>query len=200
MVQQRSFLALLPQEPTGIPIIAGFVDGYVTQEHRVEVNTTTYPVESGSSLTDNAVKQPERLKLTGWVSDLMPSPGVGPGVNLKSRATLAWTIIVQLMEIKRPVTAVTQLRTYRNMLITKAVAPVDVRTGQSLQFTLDLQEILFARTRIVRLPPEVVSGPAQDRTSMVDGGRRLSPIHTLPGGRNSIVPTAVPQPLPGGRN
>ena len=179
MVLGNLFFAIFPQGPTQpvptrIPVLTGKVDAYPTEEHRIEVTTTTYPVESGASLTDNAFKQPERLKLTGWVSDLLPASDAVANIRLDDRSRSAWALIIDLMEDRLPVTVVTHLRTYRDMLITKAVAPVDVRTGRSLRFTLDLQEVLFARTRIVRLPPAAVSGPAQERIGIVDGGERAA--------------------------
>ncbi len=167
------FFALYPRQPTAIPAIVSLIDAYVSEEHTLTLATTAHPIESGSSLTDNAVKQPEQLKLSGWVSDLLPVPGaeVGP---LGDRAPDAWAALVKLFEERVPVQVITHLRTYPQMLILKATAPVDVNTGQSLRFTLELQEVLFAQTRIVRFPPDVVNprGPAADRTSAVDGGDR----------------------------
>ena len=64
------------------------------------------------------------------------------------------------------------------MVIERAVAPVDKTTGRSLRFTIDLVEILFTDTEIVRYSPDVVDpeGPAANRTSEVDGGDRASPV------------------------
>ena len=174
--------ALYPQTRTEIPLLRGKVDGYPTEEHRLELGTTEYPVESGSSLTDNAVKKPEKLRLTGWVSDLLPAPGSEPG-PIKQRAAKTWQNLIQIFEDRMPVSVITPLRVYRNMLITSASAPVNVNTGRSLRFTLELKEVLFADTELTRFPPGRVNpnGPAVDRTSTVDGGDRVSsPTPVLP--------------------
>ena len=95
------FFALYPRQPTAIPAIVDLIDAYVSEEHTLTLATTAHPIESGSSLTDNAVKQPEQLKLGGWVSDLLPVPGaeVGP---LGDRAPDAWAALVKLFEERVP--------------------------------------------------------------------------------------------------
>ena len=156
---------------TSIPVLAGRVDGYPVEEHRLDLGTTEHPVESGSTLTDNAVKRRERLRLEGWVSDILPAPG---NMLSQSRPTDVWGEIVRLFEAREPVDVVTSLRVYRNMLVVRCIAPVDKTTGRSLKFTIDLAELLFASTSIARFPPDAVDGPADDRSSEVDGGDRQS--------------------------
>ena len=165
---------LYPQTRTEIPALVGRVDGYPVEEHRLDLGTTENPVESGSTLTDNAVKRPERLRLTGWVSDILPAPG---NRLSRDRSADVWAEIIELFKARTPITVVTALRVYRNMLVQRAIAPVDKMTGRSLQFTIDLEEVLFADTEIARFPPDTVAedGPAADRTSAVEGGDRPSP-------------------------
>ena len=164
LIADPSF-ALFRQARTMIPVLEHRVDAYPVEEHRLDLATTEHPVESGNELTDNAVKRREHLRLQGWVSDLLPARG--------NERTLGDREIIQLMENRTPITVVTALRTYRNMLIVRAVAPVDVTTGhRSLRFTIDLAEVLFTDTELSRISLDnvVEDGPAALRPSLRDYG------------------------------
>ena len=192
--------ALYPQGRTSIPILGRRIDGFPVEEHRLDLATTENPIESGSTLVDNAVKRQERLRLEGWVSDLLPAPGMDQNPD---RAADAYAAIVQLFNERTPVTAVTALRVYENMLITRCVAPVDKRTGRALKFTMDLTQVLFSDTDLARFPPDVVAedGPAAERTTELDGGDRTSLVVPPVQERLSLVPTTpapafnIPQEL-----
>ena len=166
--------ALYPQARTSIAALRGLADGFPSEEHRLDLDTTENPVESGSTLTDNAVERRKRLRLEMWVSDVLAAPGssVSP-----TRPAEAWAIISDLFANRSPVTVTTALQVYTDMLIVRAVAPRNRQTGGSLRVTMDLAQVLFADTDLARFPPARVDpdGPAADRTSQVDGGDRSSP-------------------------
>ena len=149
------------------------VDGFLDESHEREVTTTSYPVESGASLTDHAVRQPDKLTLTGWVSSLLPSSEANTSRPISERNVEAWRRIGELMRDREPVTVATLLGSYHNMLIVKASAPVNRRTGRALRFTIELQEILFAPLTVaaggLRVNP-TPNGPAVDREIAVDHG------------------------------
>ena len=154
---------------TRIPLIAG-VSGYPVENHRFGLSLTQYPTESGSRLSDNAVRDQSRLRLEGRVASIIP--GFAPGEPQR-----VWARIFGLMNSRQPVLVVTRLRSYPNMMITRCDAPVDRTTGSGLRFTMELTEVLFANSQIVRFPPDAVdpNGPAAGRTSEVDAGLRNSP-------------------------
>ena len=178
-----STFALYPTGATNIQPLIGKVDGYLAEEHERSVSKTSYPVESGASLTDHAVRQPDKLKLEGWVSDLLPSDDADQGLALKDRATAAWSEIHKLTDAREPLTVVTRLKVYENMLITKASAPVNDRTGYGLRFSLDLEEVLFHPLRVaaggLNLVPEPES-PTADRVSETNRGDVESPNYDTP--------------------
>ena len=160
-----------PGKPTLLPL-GGIVDGFLSEEHKVRLSKTSYPVErTGLPLTDHAVIEPRTLKLTGWVSDLLPTTDRGD--PSATRGLVAWRQVYELMQTREPLTVVTTLGTYTDMLITSATAPVDRTTGRALRFDLELEEVLFRG-----LEPalgRVVVGPAQDRVGNVDKGRVQAP-------------------------
>ena len=165
---------------TSIVALGRIVDGYYAEEHKLKVSKTTYPVESGASLVDHAVREPNKLKLQGWVSELMPSPDASLATANSERGTAAWVEILRLMEERQPLTVVTALAVYVNMLITSATAPVDRTTGLSLQFTIELEEVLFKNVSReasgTDVPPS--SGPAADRLGAIRRGRVIAPVTT----------------------
>ena len=165
---------LYARRETEIVELFGVIDGFDTEEHRLSLETTEVPVEDGSPLTDNVVKRPDELRLTGVTSDVFLPEGVQFNGNLGDRSTVAWQTIRELMISRELVNVVSHLHEYRNMIIRNCTAPVDVSTGAALVFSMDIKEILFADTELTRFDPQTVSGPAVDRAVEVDGGERIS--------------------------
>ena len=171
MAIDRDF-ALYPKTQTSIAVLgSGRIDGYFSEEHRVGLRKTKYPVESGATLTDNAVSIPERLRLEGLVSDLLPAPG---NTLSPDRAPDTWAAIVSLAKARTTFDVVTALKVYENMLVVRAEAPRNNTTGNSLRFTLDLEELLLGQTEILKVDEEDVTPLASERISAIDGGDRTS--------------------------
>lgn len=175
---QEDFL-LFTQATTEIAALAGRVDVYTSERHTFTQASTEVPVESGSVLTDQAVAKRATLRLVGVTSDVLPAPG---NTLSPDRATDTWNAIARLIQENVVVTVVTALRVYRDMLIGQATAQVDETTGRSLRFTLDLAEVLFTDTEIVRFAPAQVDpqGPAAGRGSLVDHGDLAAPVVAVP--------------------
>ena len=162
-------LALLPRAT--IPGLVGWVDGYLAEDHQVNVRTLTYPVEEGADITDHAVRDPIEIELTGYVSDLIileDSVEKNKGI----RASSAWEQILQMADERMETNVVTMLGEYENMILTSASASISNQTGRGLEFTIRLKEIRFAdqidRELLIVPTP---SGPGNDRTEDTDQGR-----------------------------
>ncbi len=147
--------------------IAGRFDGFLSEQHTVEVATTSYPVEDGETRIDHAVRQPLKLTLEGWTSTWRP---IGAGSSADERPADAWQYILDLMDRRETITVATFLATYENLLITKASAPVDRSTGGSLRFTLELEEVLRGELRGELRDTSASTGPAADRIGTLDHG------------------------------
>lgn len=154
--------ALYTRFPTRVPPLAGVVDIWPTEEHMFTVATTEHPVESGRVLTDNAVRMPTTLRLTGWVADLLVAPGVTIEGDPALRAPDAWQLILRIMEEREPMTVYTALMFYESMLITSATTSVSVSTGRSLQFELGFTEILIGDTDPGKINFARVGGDGDD--------------------------------------
>lgn len=170
MIEDITF-GLFGQDSTSIDGLAGVIDLWPEESHALTVSKTSYPVETGLSGTDNAVVEPKRLVLMGWVSDLLSLLGGIISIPGPGRAKEAWGRVKELMETLEPVTVVTTIATYENMLITAADATVNEDTGKALRFEIILEEILFAETEITELPAAKLEGSdADDKMSATDSG------------------------------
>ena len=169
--------ALLPRITTTIPVLLGIVDGYPATSHELRVHKSDSPLETGASLTDHAVKAPDKLDLDGWVSDIslvVAGFNITPPLGTQAKPALAWQAIRRLMEEREPVSVITAWHFYQNMLLTQASAREDRSSGGALRFSLKLEEVLFVGVETAELTPEKVKDDAADRTSMVDRGEVMT--------------------------
>lgn len=169
------------------------IDGYYSERHKTRVNTTSYPVESGASLVDHAVREPYQVRLSGIVSDVLPADGSVAGVPLDQRAAQAWDTLIRAANAREPVALITRLGTYRSMLITELSAPVDQTTGLGLDVDIELTEVLLADAQVTAVTlPAPTSGPAVDRQTTTEQGRVAAPdipvamANSLVGRLNSV--------------
>ena len=170
-ILNNSQVGLFAQTRTEIDGLVGIVDVYTDENHKQTVTKTKYPVETGSSLTDNAVVDPKTLVLKGYVSDLNPLLGGLISIPGPGRGQEAWQRIVALKDAREPITVVTALEVYANMLITSIEAPRTSGTGQGLQFTITMEEILFANSQTVDLPVSQLGDDAATKGSVVENGQ-----------------------------
>lgn len=157
---------------TEIDAISGIVDLYPEENHSLKVTKTKYPVEDGSSRTDNFVVEPKQLVLKGLVSDLQPLLGGLVTIPNDSRPKEAWGRIEELHNSGDLVSVVTIMAMYENMMVTAVDASVSRGTGKSLFFTITLDEVLIAETQTVDISDANVSGPAETKASDAAGGQK----------------------------
>lgn len=170
----KSNVGIFSARSTEIGAIAGIVDIYFAESHGITVTKTKYPIEDGSSRTDNFVVEPEQLVLKGLVSDLQDFLGGIVNVVNQARGKEAWGRIKAMKNAGELVTVVTTLGMYENMLVINADATVDETTGKSLSFVITLEETLIAQTETVQLAPIKLDGPAGTKGSDTDGGTKQS--------------------------
>ena len=150
-----------------VPLLAT-VDGYHTENHTLRLSTTSYPVESGGALTDNAVREPTIVRLSGVVSDVIAS---SHSSIYEGKDAGAWDAIYTLVDNRTLVDIVTPIAWYQRMIITRCETTRDVNTGDGLRFELTLQEVLRADSQLL-VEPITSDSPANGRTSTQDIGRQ----------------------------
>lgn len=165
---------LFGSSSTDIDALSGVIDLYPEENHNLPVTKTKYPVEDGSTRSDNFVVDDEKLVLKGLVSNLQPDFEGSVDIQDKSRSKEAWGRLRALKNSGEVVTVVTLLGMYENMMVTNIDASVNADTGQSLFFVITLDEQQFAETELVQLAPAKLSGPAETKGSDINGGTKQS--------------------------
>lgn len=161
------------------------VDGYLSDQHGLEVAFTEYAVESGSSLVDHATVRPERLQLEGFVSNMYPSAGVNESAPGQERAGIAFRFIREHMYRREPVGVETPLRMYEDMLVVGFSTVQDENTGRGMVFTLSMVEVQFVDV-------EQSGGGAVDAAPGSEWNDRVTRADR---GRLSVMDTTLPPDL-----
>jgi len=177
------------QDSTEIDGLVGVIDQYPDEFHAHSLSTTNYPIETGATLTDHAYLEPYRLTLKAIVSDLAPLvPGI-VSIAANGRPTEALQRARSLLETREPVRVVTLLGVREDMLITGLYPSTSRRTGRALYMDITLEQVIFAETQLVELPPATVNqdSPAANKTSTVEGGLKQSEEATASSLLNSIA-------------
>ena len=154
--------------------IDGLVDLYYEEIHELRIASTSQPIEGGSSITDNAIVEPQRLRMSGFVSNLIPTGSGGDGLPVRERGKEAWAQLEALARTREPVAVQTTLKLYEGFLIEALSTTINEQSGTSLDFVIELKEILFADSEFTTLPADTVTGPAGNKSGTVDGGNKQS--------------------------
>lgn len=128
------------------------IDCAVTEEHEYEADVTSYPVESGATITDNRRKRPATVTIEGVVSDTPIGPvatarqteQAAPGAELNFLPSdEALSRLLAIHNSGEMVPVETSLRAYSNMLLTSLSIPRSAKTGKALRFTARFVEVII---------------------------------------------------------
>lgn len=165
-------------------------DGIMKTEHTAEVKATTYPVQTGAVMTDHAIVLPKVLDIEIMVSDATPGNSLsgikttnrllnavvdfgvrrfltnGNVVAGNNRSAATYAILKSMVEARVPITVVTRLGTYHNMLLVKLNSPDDVKTQFALHALLHLEEVQVGDVA------EVTVSARSQTTNQTNGGNK----------------------------
>lgn len=118
------------------------LDASLSESHEYGADITDHEVERGSNIADHKRVKPKMLTMTGLVSNapIYPEPGE-PIQGKPGRAENALAILDALNESTIPITVVTGIRTYTDMLMSGLSVPRDITVGDALRFTATLKQI-----------------------------------------------------------
>lgn len=131
-------------------LISGFViDAALSEEHASEADVTEFPVEDGSTFTDNVRIKPRRYRMNGIVTDTplddgfrsIESDGSTIVITSSKPSAQAKKALDDIFEAKLPITIVTSLATYKNMVMQSLVFGQDGDTGDALPFSASFTQI-----------------------------------------------------------
>lgn len=115
----------------------------IDEMHERSATVTEHPIENGSTISDHVIISPERLRLTGFVTDASPRDAERGATQSAFDALDAAASSGQLMQV------ITGRKTYQDMILIAADLPRE--RPDSMQFSLE-----FVQVRLVS--PEVVEG------------------------------------------
>src|SRR5271169_3229899 len=121
-------------------------DTMVTEEHHYSSRVTHYPVEYGTIVSDHIIREPDRVTLSGLITDT-PLSLLAPF----NRSVTAFNQLVRLQALRIVFDVVTGIKVYKNMAITLLDVPRNMKTGQTLTFNIELQKIIYDDTLQVEL-------------------------------------------------
>jgi hypothetical protein len=172
-----ALLSLIFGEKTKARIGVVELDASLSETHSMSAEVTNHPLEEGSEISDHIRKQPDSIQITGVVSNTplvylaniqAPSPLVNDLTPVSDRAELAYVELQRIMSQGETVEVVTSLRTYENMALTSLSITRDAASGNVLNASMDLREVIIAKSEVVSAP--VPATPAN--APPINGGRQ----------------------------
>ena len=153
------------------------LDVTLREDHNYSSRVTTYPIEDGSILTDHIINDPTTLTLEGIITDTPLSI-----LSLFNRSVDAFNRLIEIHEKKELVTVVTGIKTYPKMAITQLNIPRTISTGQSLKFTIELQNVLLDSSVRIEINEELLFGGVQSKIprEIVSTGDQIPLIQSDP--------------------
>lgn len=136
------------------PTFGNFVfDAVFSTDHSANLTVTQHPVQSGASISDHAYMEPDGVSIEIGMTDVA-SDTASAGT---SRSVNAYTQLRAIMEQREPVTLITRLKTYQNMIITSMSAPDDFKTMHALRVSVYFQQINIVSVSTIAVQ-ETVTG------------------------------------------
>lgn len=148
------------------PTFGQFVfDSVLSTEHSSTVTVTKHPVQYGASITDHAVNEPDEVSVSVGMTDAAAGVDENHSVN-------AFGLLKQIMEKREPVTLVTRLKTYQNMVITSMSVPDDYTTMNALKATIIFTHVEIVPVSVVTIQQTVSSSKTKSTSSGGKAGKK----------------------------
>ena len=137
-------MALLTKHSTKLGDLT--IDAAIDELHEMEAEISDYPIESGSTGSDNRRILPRRYSLQGVVAS-SPKGLVGAVINgLPLTIQRGYNALEKLFETEEPFDVVTRLKVYKNMMFTRLSVPRNNAQGEAVFFSGELRQITIVNT------------------------------------------------------
>ncbi|HID0823810.1 TPA: phage baseplate protein [Clostridium botulinum] len=125
-------------------------DAVFSTQHDTSLNITEHPVQTGADIADHAYEEAARLTFDIGMSDVMTSivPGQFSGT---SRSVSAYKKLRDLQHKRLPITVITRLGTYNNMMVETISTTDDSKTTYGLRATVTLKQIFVVSVTTVKI-------------------------------------------------
>lgn len=161
------------------------IDAFVEEGHDLSAQVTSYPVEDGSTINDHVIQDPDKLIIRGVIG----ATSIYGEDALENTINRPYNIYLKLEELKNngePITVVTGLKTYENMVIEAFSITRNAENGRSLEFTMNLIQVRIVKSQLTALniggttavkrqaAPTTNKGKTQGTNLEEDDGKRTS--------------------------
>jgi len=139
-------------------------DAVFSLDHTQRLEKTMHPVQTGASISSHAYLLPARLSMDVGMSDVMAAYATGqlapatgstasttpstaaPFTGAPSKSVSAYQTILSLQSARQPLTIVTRLRAYTNMVVTEVSPQENAKTITGLRMRVEFEQIYTAST------------------------------------------------------
>lgn len=151
--------------------------------HNESAQVTKNPVSSLEQIADHVILNPIVLSITGTISDsplaasFFSSTANNPLRNAvrnkgsvggfldaanQSRSQLAFEYLEELRENRLPLTFVTKLKSYKNMIITNININRQRGSGGTLPFIVTMEEVKIVSFALLAFKPDAIDGASNE--------------------------------------
>jgi len=143
----------------GIDLISIEFDANLSESHNWTNDVTTNPVENGSTVADHIISLPDKITLTGFITNAPLSLGQKSDSEtsvddkkVDDRVDAAIGKLRDLMDNKMIVTVFTKYLVYPNMAITAISFPRNSSSGDAIEVNIDFVKLNLVSTQTVKVP------------------------------------------------
>jgi hypothetical protein len=163
------------------------VDAFIRESHRMTAEVTEYPVEEGDEISDHVIQKPNELDVDGIIGTnnlFIPVP-------LPSDFTRAYDGYQDLLAAKEagePISVVTGLTVYDQMIIVDFTIDRDKDNGRSLEFKMSLKHVKIVQSQTTTMPKtQATKQAAVKKDAGNEGGNNVDPGNALFNQAGSIL-------------
>lgn len=126
-------------------------DAIFSTQHDTSLSITEHPVQSGASISDHAYEEAAKLTFDIGMSDVMQSYIPGQFSDNSSRSISAYAKLRELQTLRLPLSVVTKLDSYSNMLVETISTVEDNKTTYGLRATVTLKQVFVVNVNTVKI-------------------------------------------------
>lgn len=151
------------------------------QGHSRRVTPTQNPVQRGSTISDHSVISPDRVRLTGRITDTPLGLGrlqtVFDPLTGRSRSVSEVEKLREIQNARDLVFLATSVSYYEDMIITDVQITKTTETGKALELAIDLQQLRIVGPEIGAVTPDLDSIlGSSGSTDVVAGGTQVAEV------------------------
>lgn len=161
-------------------LIDGYpIDAVVSEKHDFESEVTEYPVEKGADITDHVRPKPFKVSLDCFVSDAPFGAIAQHQTRQNGTPSLdAYGRLMQLRDDPEPITIVTSLHSYSDMVLQSVSFPRESGEPVGLHFTCTFVKVLLVQNIRVSVASAVSAKSSKLGPIVVDNNNEI-PVYAV---------------------